>query len=40
MTYLISQMVACILIAAVIGFILGWVLRGAQKPKDEIHLMR
>jgi hypothetical protein len=40
MTYLITQMMACILIAAVIGFVLGWVLRGTRKPKDEIRLMR
>jgi hypothetical protein len=40
MTYLITQMLACIVAAAVVGFILGWVLRGAKKPKDEIKLMR
>ena len=40
MTYLITQMIAYLAAAAVVGFILGWVLRGTRKGKDEIRLMR
>lgn len=40
MTYLIMQILACLIMAAVVGFILGWVARGTKKPKQEIRMMR
>jgi predicted flap endonuclease-1-like 5' DNA nuclease len=38
MTYLIIQMLLCLLAAAVLGFIIGWALRGASCQKKIAEL--
>ena len=38
MTYLITQMVSCLLLAAVLGFIIGWALRSVSCQKKIAEL--
>ena len=37
MGYLITQIIICLLIAAIIGFVIGWLLRGLGCNTEEAY---